>query len=296
MMIVYSACPCCNGVDISKVLSAADHTVSNETFEIWQCNVCTARFTQNVPDKNEIEKYYKSENYISHSDTKQGFINSLYHFVRKRTLNGKRKLVEKYTKLSIGKILDIGAGTGAFLQVMQKSEWDVTGFEPDETARENAKKLYGLSLQPSEELFNLKAETFDAITLWHVLEHVHELHEYMDQLKKLLKPTGCLFIAIPNYACYDEKIYKEFWAGYDVPRHLYHFSPTSITQLLLQHGLQLKEIKPMWYDSFYVSMLSEKYKTGKNNFLNACWNGYVSNWKALFNKERCSSIIYIVTQ
>ena len=295
-MIVYSACPCCNGVDISKVLSAADHTVSNETFEIWQCNVCTARFTQNVPDKSEIEKYYKSENYISHSDTKQGFINSLYHFVRKRTLNGKRKLVEKYTKLSIGKILDIGAGTGAFLQVMQKSEWDVTGFEPDETARENAKKLYGLSLQPSEELFNLKAETFDAITLWHVLEHVHELHEYMDQLKKLLKLTGCLFIAIPNYACYDEKIYKEFWAGYDVPRHLYHFSPTSITQLLLQHGLQLKEIKPMWYDSFYVSMLSEKYKTGKNNFLNACWNGYVSNWKALFNKERCSSIIYIVTQ
>jgi len=296
MMIVYSACPCCNGVDISKVLSAADHTVSNETFEIWQCNVCTARFTQNVPDKNEIEKYYKSENYISHSDTKQGFINSLYHFVRKKTLNGKRKLVEKYTKLSIGKILDIGAGTGAFLQVMQKSEWDVTGFEPDETARENAKKLYGLSLQPSEELFNLKAETFDAITLWHVLEHVHELHEYMDQLKKLLKLTGCLFIAIPNYTCYDEKIYKEFWAGYDVPRHLYHFSPTSITQLLLQHGLQLKEIKPMWYDSFYVSMLSEKYKTGKNNFLNACWNGYVSNWKALFNKERCSSIIYIVTQ
>jgi 2-polyprenyl-3-methyl-5-hydroxy-6-metoxy-1,4-benzoquinol methylase len=296
MMIVYSACPCCNGVDISKVLSAADHTVSNETFEIWQCNVCTARFTQNVPDKNEIEKYYKSENYISHSDTKQGFINSLYHFVRKRTLNGKRKLVEKYTKLSIGKILDIGAGTGAFLQVMQKSEWEVTGLEPDETARENAKKLYGLNLQPSEELFNLKAETFDAITLWHVLEHVHELPEYMDQLKKLLKLTGCLFIAIPNYACYDEKIYKEFWAGYDVPRHLYHFSPTSITQLLLQHGLQLKEIKPMWYDSFYVSMLSEKYKTGKNNFLNACWNGYVSNWKALFNKERCSSIIYIVTQ
>ena len=296
MMIVYSACPCCNGVDISKVLSAADHTVSNETFEIWQCNVCTARFTQNVPDKNEIEKYYKSENYISHSDTKQGFINSLYHFVRKRTLNGKRKLVEKYTKLSIGKILDIGAGTGAFLQVMQKSEWEVTGLEPDETARENAKKLYGLSLQRSEEFFNLKAKTFDAITLWHVLEHVHELHEYMDQLKKLLKLTGCLFIAIPNYACYDEKIYKEFWAGYDVPRHLYHFSPTSITQLLLQHGLQLKEIKPMWYDSFYVSMLSEKYKTGKNNFLNACWNGYVSNWKALFNKERCSSIIYIVTQ
>ena len=249
-----------------------------------------------MPDKNEIEKYYKSENYISHSDTKKGLINSLYHRVRKRTLNDKRKIVEKFTKLSTGKVLDIGAGTGAFLNTMDKAGWEVTGLEPDEPARENAKKLYGLSLLPPQELFKLQPQSFDAITLWHVLEHVHELHEYMDQLKKLLKPTGCLFIAVPNYTCYDEKVYKEFWAAYDVPRHLYHFSPTSITQLLLQHGLQLKEIKPMWYDSFYVSMLSEKYKTGKNNFLNACWNGYVSNWKALFNKERCSSIIYIVTQ
>ena len=294
-MIIYSACPCCNSESIAKALSAKDHTVSNGLFEIWHCNTCTARFTQNIPGKNEIEKYYKSEDYISHSDTKKGLINSLYHFVRKRTLQGKRKIVEKYTKLPAGNVLDIGAGTGAFLNTMDQSNWKVTGLEPDETARENAKKLYGLSLLPTEELFNLQPETFDAITLWHVLEHVHDLHEYMDQFKKLLKPNGCLFIAVPNYTCYDEKVYKEFWAAYDVPRHLYHFSPASVTQLLLQHGLQLKAIKPMWYDSFYVSMLSEKYKTGKNNFLNAAFNGYVSNWKALFNKERCSSLIYVVT-
>jgi 2-polyprenyl-3-methyl-5-hydroxy-6-metoxy-1,4-benzoquinol methylase len=294
-MIVYSACPCCNNESIAKAISAKDHTVSNEVFEIWHCNVCTARFTQKVPGKNEIEKYYQSEDYISHSDTKKGFVNSLYHRVRKRTLHAKRKTVEKFTKLSTGRVLDIGSGTGAFLNTMNKAGWDVTGVEPDETARENAKKLYGLSLQPPQELFNLPTQSFDAITMWHVLEHVHELHEYMDQLKKLLKPNGCIFIAVPNYTSYDEKVYKEFWAAYDVPRHLYHFSPKSITQLLLQHGLQLKDIKPMWYDSFYVSMLSEKYMTGKNNFLKAGWTGCVSNCRAIFNKETCSSLIYIVT-
>ena len=294
-MIIYNACPCCNSENIVKALSAKDHTVSNEVFEIWHCNVCTARFTQNVPGKNGIEKYYQSEDYISHSDTKKGFINSLYHRVRKRTLHSKRKNVEKFTKLSTGTILDIGAGTGAFLSTMDKAGWNVTGIEPDEIARENAKKLYGLSLQTPQELFNLPPQSFDAITMWHVLEHVHDLHNYIDQFKKLLKPTGCLFVAVPNYTCYDEKVYKEFWAAYDVPRHLYHFSPRSITQLLLQHGLQLKDIKPMWYDSIYVSMLSEKYKSGKNNFLNAIWTGSVSNWRALFNKETCSSLIYIVT-
>jgi 2-polyprenyl-3-methyl-5-hydroxy-6-metoxy-1,4-benzoquinol methylase len=294
-MIVLSACPCCKSIDLAKVLSVKDYTVSGEVFDIWHCNTCTARFTQAIPAKDEIAKYYRSENYISHTDTKSGLINSLYHYVRKRTLRGKRKLVEKYTALSSGNILDIGAGTGAFLDTMQQSGWTVTGVEPDEIARENAKKIYGLSLRSSEELFNLQVQSFDAITLWHVLEHVHDLHEYIDKLKKLLKQSGCLFIAVPNYTSYDAGVYKEHWAAYDVPRHLYHFSPIAMSQLLLQHGLQLKEIKPMWYDSFYVSMLSEKYKTGKNNFIGAVWKGYVSNWKALFDNERCSSVIYIVT-
>lgn len=293
--IVYPACPCCNSKDVSFALSAKDHTVSYEIFDIWHCNACTARFTQAIPQKNEIDKYYKSENYISHSDTKKGFVNNLYHYVRKRTLTSKRKLIEGYTTISSGNILDIGAGTGAFLNAMDSSGWKVTGLEPDETARENARALYGLALQQTEALFNLPSQSFDAITMWHVLEHVHDLHEYMAQLKKLLKSNGCLFIAVPNYTSYDAQMYKQFWAAYDVPRHLYHFSPTAITQLVLKHGLQLKEIKPMWYDSFYVSMLSEKYKTGKNNYLSAVWNGWVSNWKALFDNERCSSLIYIIT-
>jgi 2-polyprenyl-3-methyl-5-hydroxy-6-metoxy-1,4-benzoquinol methylase len=269
--------------------------VSQEMFEIWECNSCALRFTQNIPGENEIAKYYKSDEYISHTDTNKGFVNALYHWVRKRTLINKKKLINKYTNLSSGKILDLGAGTGAFLNTMKDAGWDVTGIEPDEIARENAKKKYRLTLQSQEEFFQLGPQSYDAITLWHVLEHVHDLHGYILQLKKILKPKGCLFIAVPNYTSYDAKVYGGFWAAYDVPRHLYHFSPTSISQLLLQHGLQLKAVKPMWYDSLYVSLLSEKYKTGKNNFLSALWNGLSSNWKALFNCEKCSSLIYIIT-
>jgi 2-polyprenyl-3-methyl-5-hydroxy-6-metoxy-1,4-benzoquinol methylase len=291
---MYEECPLCKGRDISEALSAKDYTVSGEVFEVWHCNTCSARFTQNVPGINEIQKYYKSENYISHSNIKKGFINALYHFVRSRTLNSKKNIIKKFTGLSYGKVLDIGAGTGAFLKTMHNAGWIVTGVEPDESARENARSLYNFNLKNADSFFGLPVDNYDAITLWHVLEHVHELHKYLGQLKALLKTNGCIFIAVPNYTCYDEKVYKEFWAAYDVPRHLYHFSPASITQLLLQHGLQLAEIKPMWYDSYYVSMLSEKYKTGRSNFLRACWSGFVSNWKALFDKEKCSSLIYVI--
>lgn len=295
-MISYTECPVCNGKDIIKVFSVKDYTVSSELFEIWQCNLCTVRFTQNVPSENEIGSYYQSPDYISHSDTKKGFINTLYHYVRKKTLVSKRNMIRKYTGTSSGKILDIGAGTGAFLHTMYNDGWDVSGIEPDEQARNKAMELYGIDLKQSTQLFDLPPDSYDAITMWHVIEHVHQLHEYIDQLKKLLKIKGCLFIAVPNYKCYDAKVYKEFWAGYDVPRHLYHFSPKSMTQLLLKHGLQLRNIKRMWYDSFYVSMLSEKYKTGKNNYFNACLTGYISNWRALFDREQCSSLIYVVTK
>lgn len=294
MSIVYSSCPVCRKSAITRVLSAKDYTVSQSEFEIWQCTDCTVRFTQGVPDEQEIGKYYQSETYISHSDTKKGFINGMYHRVRGITLSSKKNLVKKSTGVQAGSLLDLGAGTGAFLHIMQQAGWTVQGLEPDGLAREKAKQLYGISLQPSELLFDLAAESFDVITMWHVLEHVHNLHEYVDQLKKLIKPNGRIFIAVPNYTSYDAGFYKQHWAAYDVPRHLYHFSPASITQLLLLHGLQLKAIKPMWFDSFYVSMLSEQYKRGKQDLVAAVWNGSISNWKAIWNRERCSSVIYIV--
>ena len=150
---------------------------------------------------------------------------------------------------------------------MQQAGWEVAGLEPDESAKLKAKQLYGLTLQHPETFFRTPAETFDAITMWHVLEHIHDLHKNLVQVKKLLKPEGFLFIAVPNYTCYDQKIYREYWAAYDVPRHLYHFSLRAMMQLLQLHGLKIKSMKRMLYDSFYVSMLSEKYKLGRNNIL-----------------------------
>jgi 2-polyprenyl-3-methyl-5-hydroxy-6-metoxy-1,4-benzoquinol methylase len=294
-MIVYSSCPNCGNTDIHKVLSAKDYTVSGEQFEIWECKNCTQRFTQNIPGTDAIGKYYQSEEYISHSDTKKGFVNSLYHSVRKRTLRQKRKLIESNTKKKTGIILDVGAGTGAFLSTMKNAGWNCSGVEPDETARKNAKDLYDISLKEAKELFLLPNESFDAITLWHVLEHVHELHSYVEQLKNLLATHGKLFIAVPNYTSADAKIYGEYWAAYDVPRHLYHFSPKAMKILLNAHGLELESTQPMWFDSVYVSLLSEKYKTGKSNTAKAFMNGMMSNVETLFNKTKCSSLIYIAS-
>ena len=292
-MILYDTCPCCGQKNIVSVLSAEDYAVSHERFEIWECKDCTARFTQNVPGINEISSYYQSDNYISHSDTTEGIINKVYHKVRNRTLIKKRNMVREITGKSIGSLLDVGCGTGAFLNTMHQSGWQITGLEPDETARRKAKELYNLDLETPEKLFSLPGNSFDAITMWHVLEHVHELHRYIETLKNLLKPGGKLFIAVPNYTSYDAKAYKEFWAAYDVPRHLYHFSPASMRTLLAMHNMEVISMKPMWYDSFYVSMLSEKYKTGISNILKAFITGGVSNLKATSDKEKCSSVIYV---
>ena len=292
--ITYTYCPNCKSENISKALLAKDFTVSKELFEIWHCNYCALRFTQNIPAPQDIGKYYQSQDYISHSDTKKGFINNLYHRVRNITLRSKRKLVEDCTNQKSGNLLDIGAGTGAFAATMQQSGWHVTGLEPDKTARQNALNNYALVLQSSETLYTLADKSFDAITMWHVLEHVHELHKYFDTFQNILKQDGVLFIAVPNYTSYDAYHYKEYWAAYDVPRHLYHFSPQSMSELAQYHKFSISSMEPMWFDSFYVSMLSEKNHSGKSHVLKALYLGFLSNMYTLSKASRCSSLIYIL--
>lgn len=294
--ITYNNCPVCQSENIREVLQAKDYTVSQESFEIWECAECTLRFTQNVPVENAIGKYYQSNAYVSHSDTRKGLINRLYHIVRSYTLQNKRKLVEKIAGKNSGNLLDIGAGTGAFAYTMHKAGWIVTGLEPDETARKNAAANYNLKLQRLDNLFTLRQNEFDVITMWHVLEHVHQLHEYLLHFKKLLRQDGLLIIAVPNYTSYDAQVYKQYWAAYDVPRHLYHFSPLSMKRLVEQHDFIIKAYKPMWFDSFYVSMLSEQYKSGNYNLLSAIANGFASNRKAMNDATRCSSVIYIISK
>jgi SAM-dependent methyltransferase len=292
-LIHYTFCPSCGSDQLKPILNAIDHTVSQEQFAIWQCQACTLRFTQDVPDAGAIGPYYHSEDYISHSNTREGLVNRLYHIVRRQTLADKRQLIQSATRSKQGKLLDIGAGTGAFAGYMQEHGWEVTGLEPEAAAREVALADHGVRLLGMDQLDVLPEEHYDAITLWHVLEHVHALHPYLDRLRALVSKTGRIFIAVPNYTSYDASVYGGAWAAYDVPRHLYHFSPDAIDQLLTRHGLQLHYSQPMWYDSFYISMMSEKYRNGKGNMPAAVYRGLVSNIKAFVDKSRCSSLIYV---
>lgn len=302
-IVHYTHCPACDFAVLQPVFNTKDYSVSGKSFSIWECANCSLRFTQDIPDSNSIGQYYKSENYISHTNTSEGLINRLYQIVRKQTLRQKRKLICKIAERKKGTLLDVGSGTGAFVNEMKQSGWNVTGLEPDEDARKVAIESFDCELKTTEELFDLAENTFDVITLWHVLEHVHDLHGYLQQFKKLLKQDGRLVIAVPNYTSFDASVYKEYWAAYDVPRHLYHFSPLSMKLLIGKNGMRIARYKRMWFDSFYVSFLSSQYKNartqdgqGKTNWFAASWNGFISNLGALFDKKKCSSVIYIISK
>ena len=291
--IHYTHCPVCHSNVIDPLLTVNDHSVSKEDYVVWRCRQCSLRFTQDVPDEESIGAYYQSPDYISHSNTGKGLINRLYQKVRHYTLRQKANLIIQFTKEK-GRLLDIGAGIGAFLSVMQLRGWEVSGIEPDKGAREKALELFGLNLQAPSGLFQGQSSYYDAITLWHVLEHVHELHPYMERLKALLASDGKIFIAVPNYTSFDAAAYRNYWAAYDVPRHLYHFSPAAMDSLMRQHGLRIISKKQMWFDSFYISLLSSKYHKGKASWAGAGLTGLRSNITALLNKDRCSSLLYIV--
>jgi 2-polyprenyl-3-methyl-5-hydroxy-6-metoxy-1,4-benzoquinol methylase len=294
--IHYTQCPVCGSAGLKDIFGVKDFTVSSEVFNIVECTNCTLRFTQDVPDRETIAPYYRSEDYISHTNTKKGLINSLYHAVRKRTIVQKRKLIARVTGLGRGRLLDVGSGVGLFVKEMVEHGWEAKGLEPDAAARAVAKQQYGTILDDIAEFDQLPKAYFNAITLWHVLEHVHDLHSYIGQLKNSLTSTGRLIIAVPNYTSYDAQTYAAAWAAYDTPRHLYHFSPASMVELMKRNGLQVQQYRPMWYDSFYVSLLSSKYKNGKINWISAIFNGLVSNIKAIGDPRKCSSVIYIISK
>jgi 2-polyprenyl-3-methyl-5-hydroxy-6-metoxy-1,4-benzoquinol methylase len=285
-------CPVCNSKQFLPFLACIDYTVSRETFKIVQCKNCLFRFTNPRPKEDQLGKYYKSEDYVSHSNTREGFINSTYQSVRKYTLLKKLQLISKYFKT--GNILDIGCGTGEFLNTCKNAKWNTIGVEPDDDARSMAIKNFGLDIRKESELKNLKDQSFDVISMWHVLEHVPKLNERAEELKRLIKPNGIIIIAVPNCDSLDAKIYKEFWAAYDLPRHLYHFTPKNIEGLFRKHGMKVFKILPMIFDSFYVSMLSEKYKSGKTNYVRAFVNGFRSNLAALKTGKTSSSQIYLI--
>jgi len=286
-------CPVCEGKSFETFLTCTDFFVSGEEFQIKKCNSCDFKITENIEDEDNIGRYYQSENYISHSNTSKGIVNSVYHSVRKYMLGRKRHLVEKTTGLRKGEILDVGTGTGFFLNEMKEYGWQVTGTEKSSDARDFAKKEFNLDNLPSEKLFALKEKSFDVITLWHVLEHVHQLNENMATFNNLLKNDGKLIVAVPNNDSLDAKHYKQFWAAYDVPRHIWHFAPKQMKLLAEKHGFKLNSLHTMPFDSFYVSMLSEKYKKSKLSLFKGIFYGKISWLNSVLNPSKCSSVIYV---
>ena len=295
-MMVSQPCSICGSTHCSKSFSVKDFSVTQEDFMLNSCNQCGFLFTADAPSPSDISRYYQSDVYISHTDGNKGLIEQLYQLVRKKTLVGKRKLVSGISGKQKGNVLDYGCGTGAFLNEMKISGWQVSGIEPDNGARKRAEHLVGSKIGLPEELSELSSCQYDVITMWHVLEHVHELNWTIEQLKRLLKENGKLFIAVPNHHSFDARHYGSFWAAYDVPRHLYHFTPNTISLLMEKHGLKVIFKKAMWFDSFYVSMLSEKYKSDKINYFKAVYIGLISNFITVFNREKCSSLIYVVAK
>jgi len=283
-------CPLCDKVNLIEYIQCKDHLLSQNIFTIQKCQSCGFLFTNPRPDINEIKSYYKSDQYISHSNTRKGLINKIYHLVRSRNHVVKYELIRQYK--NAGKILDVGCATGEFLAFMQKKGWDSQGVEPDPNARQYAQKQYNLKIIPEEKFINIPDGMFDVVTLWHVLEHVHDLDQRMKELYRVLKNDGLLIIAVPNSKSFDAGFFGTFWAGYDLPRHLYHFNKELIDLLCDKHHFQINDIIPMKYDAYYISLLSERYKTQKNNYIKAFIRGMRSNIQARKNDNNYSSLIF----
>lgn len=269
----------------SHFLSTRDFLVSGENFALRYDPEYDMLVTSPRPEPDKLAGYYESDHYISHSDSDKGLLAFLYQTVKRRALKSKLRLIEQLNS-GKGSLLDVGAGTGAFLKASAGKGWRIAGVEPNKKARDIA---FGKDVSLNESLAELGQDQFDVVSLWHVLEHMPDLHNVVEQLKMLVKPGGHLLIAVPNFKSYDAKFYKEFWAAYDVPRHLWHFSEQSV-RMLFSDRLNLVAIKPMIYDSFYVSLLSEKYKNGSAFSLKALLIGFISNMKAWSSGEYSSRI------
>lgn len=273
--------------NLEPYLVCKDYTVSHEEYQVMFNKEFDMLVT--IPVPKNISDYYKSEDYISHTDSKKSLFDKVYQAVKKITLKRKLKLINSFNTKS-KKVLDVGAGTGDFLKVCKMNSWEIFGSEPDSGARNIAAKK-GVNLE--KDLSKFQNQQFDVITLWHVLEHVENLQEYITTLKSLLTENGRLIIAVPNFKSYDAIMYKEFWAAFDVPRHLWHFSKTSISKLFSYENMKVEKILPMKFDAYYVALLSEKYKHKKSKPFSAFINGFKTNFKAKSTKEY-SSLIYVL--
>ena len=290
-MTTLKECPICSESNFTQKIRCKDHTASKEYFTIVSCETCGFLFTNPRPKNQNLNDYYKSDSYISHTNNSKGTFNRIYQAVRKHTIRKKVSLLKKLKKNGVH--LDIGCGTGEFLNACKKRGYKTKGIEPSKTARKKAIKNYNLSISENTDLSKYKNAEFDSISMWHVIEHMPNLNENISQLNRILKPDGKLIIAVPNHNSWDANYYKEYWAAWDVPIHLWHFSKTTIKKIFKKHNLRLIQIKPMLFDSYYVSILSEEFAFGEKNFIKGFIIGFISNLFGVLTKRGHSSITYV---
>lgn len=286
-------CIACGHDQFSKLFDIKDHSISHQMFKLAECRHCGLRVTLSAPAESEIGPYYKSENYISHSDNKSGIINKLYHAVRNWMLGYKFRLCK--SKSNHKTLLDVGSGTGYFPHYMKNKGFEVMGVEVDENARKFSLERFGLNIKTPEDLLDGRIEQkFGLITLWHVLEHLYYPDKYIEAINQRLEDDGIILVAVPNYSSFDARFYKDYWAAYDVPRHLWHFTPLSMKYLMSRHGLEVIEKKHMPFDPIYNAMLSSGYRKDFFPLMYGFIIGLISFFTGVFNVGKASSVIYVI--
>jgi SAM-dependent methyltransferase len=293
-MAHHDKCPLCSSSAFSSFLRCRDNLVTNEEFELIECQHCGFVCTQDHPDEENIGKYYQSDDYISHNDSAKGFSNRIYLSVRNIMLGRKRKIVERAAGMKGGNLLDIGCGTGYFAGEMKKAGWSVKGIEPNERARIFGVEKFGIEILVPDKIQTLTDGSFDCITMWHVLEHFQDPFSYAKEVRRLLRPGEMCFCALPNCSSFDAEYYKENWAAYDVPRHLWHFTPETFCVFAGKSGFKVTGIRPLPLDVFYISILSEKNRGTRYSFPAGMIKGFWFWFRSLFNTNKSSSLIYFL--
>ena len=273
-------CPLCKSKTTIKRIKTKDFSFSGEFFEIHECNTCLVGFTLPELSKKELEKYYNKEKYHSYQKDNSGF-SLIYKFIQK--INSRYKL-NILNRLGIKNLLDYGSGSGEFVRFCNNKGISAFGFEPINKVK--SEMVY-------QNINKIKDKRYDCVTLWHVLEHTKDPLSVLKFVKGVLNEGGWIIVALPNKDSYDNIYYGKTWAGYDVPRHQYHFNPESFKNLISSIGLKTEFTKPLFFDAFYVSVLSEKNSNNLFWFIRGLIIGMWSNIRAFFDKKH-SSIIYII--
>ena len=273
------------GTNSCNSIETKDYLVTHESFFVEEKEKGIS-FTHPVIADEEIDKYYNTTAYLSHSSNKTliSFFFDLFSNI----------MVKKKTSFMLGlggvsAYLDYGCGIGKLISSMNKKGVASYGYDTSSLA---ISVCNNKSLNASSNLDDLPNK-YDLISFWHSLEHVSDYTKVLKKTKKMLSKNGTMVVALPNYDSFDAKFYSKFWAAYDTPRHRVHFTKKGFIKAASQLGFEVVKTKPLFLDSFYISMMSEKYKQSLFYFLKGLFIGALSNLFFFFTKQ-ASSHTYVL--